>query len=330
MDTGRHAESRESQGPSHHPAPPGVEVQLLRSSLARSEWTFRGTRHRAFLLQAGSGLVQSGGVETPIAAPCIVWLPAGRKATLSFEAGSRGASLAVSEVDLGRAIPVGPNATQLRSALAQTIVGAKLPPEGAADRRHAGLMEESKAGPAGRAGRRGSPSGGVPDRALAHFAPGAERGAAAAAHDRPQFPAGGGTASARPLDSGALRGLRRRHQRQAEFGGSPRNRAKPAGAPACPARRRGQRADRQFRHADRRGGRDAGVFAIRPISAGSSSGRPGSRRTGIGWRLPERLRAGSGPLRRGHEPTVARQRDAGSVATSRRSCRRREPHCWRA
>ena len=324
MDTGRHAESRESQGPSHHPAPAGVEVQLLRSSLARSEWTFRGTRHRAFLLQAGSGLVQSGGVETPIAAPCIVWLPAGRKATLSFEAGSRGASLAVSEVDLGRAIPVGPNATQLRSALAQTIVGAKLPPERA--RRIAdtlGLMEEEA-----RQDQPGAQDAVVHLLAVFLIAlwrisrPVLERVAAAAAHDRPQFPAGGGTASARPLDSGALRGLRRRHQRQAEFGGSPRNRAKPAGAPACPARRRSQRADRQFRHADRRGGRDAGVSrsglfqpvlqagdraVAEPASAGGC--RKGCARG--------RVLCGVAMSRR-----WLGKRDAGSVATRRPACRR--------
>jgi AraC family transcriptional regulator, transcriptional activator of pobA len=105
-----------------------TEVTSVRSELTEGEWTFRDGRHRAFVLQAGRGRVRLAETELPFAAPCLLWLPAGRDTRLTLDAGSRGMGLAVTEVGLARTIPVGPDAGQIRAALARPIVLGRLDP----------------------------------------------------------------------------------------------------------------------------------------------------------------------------------------------------------
>lgn len=104
---------------------PDYEVHLFRGSLSTSEWILHGQRNRAILLVSGGGFIQLEKHRTMLAAPCIVWLPAGKKATLQLEAGAEGAMLAVSELALGRAIPAGPVTTQIQETVFLPILGLK-------------------------------------------------------------------------------------------------------------------------------------------------------------------------------------------------------------
>jgi len=105
-----------------------TEVTSVRSELTDGEWTFRDGWHRSYVLQAGRGRVRLGDTELPFNAPCLIWLPAGRDTRLHLDAGSRGMGLAVTEVGLARAIPVGPDAGQIRAALARPIALGRLEP----------------------------------------------------------------------------------------------------------------------------------------------------------------------------------------------------------
>lgn len=103
-----------------------TEVSPVKGELTSGEWTFRDARHRGFVLEAGRGRVKVPDGEVPFTAPCLLWLPAGANVRLLLEAGSRGTSIAASEVALAGAIPVGPVAGQMRAALGQPMIHARL------------------------------------------------------------------------------------------------------------------------------------------------------------------------------------------------------------
>ncbi|MFN7023677.1 MAG: helix-turn-helix domain-containing protein [Pseudorhizobium sp.] len=124
-----------------HDGPYGLlletEVATIRSELTQGEWTFCDERHRSCVLQAGRGCVHLPDGDLPFAAPCVISVPAGYNARMHLEAGSRGISLAVTEVDLARAVPVGPNAGQIRAALSRPMILGRL------DARHARRLAET-------------------------------------------------------------------------------------------------------------------------------------------------------------------------------------------
>ena len=99
-----------------------AEVSVVRGELTSGEWTFRDARHRGFVLQSGRGRVKLPDGEIAFAAPCLLWLPAGAQARLLLEAGTRGMSLAATEVCLAGAITVGPMAGQMRATLGQPLI----------------------------------------------------------------------------------------------------------------------------------------------------------------------------------------------------------------
>lgn len=105
---------------------PDTEVSAVRGELTRTEWTFRDRRHRGFLLGAGRGRLSTPEGEIPFVSPCLLWLPAGPDRRLLLDAGTRGHSLAVTEVGLAGALPVGPVSRQIRGALSQPVVQARL------------------------------------------------------------------------------------------------------------------------------------------------------------------------------------------------------------
>jgi AraC family transcriptional activator of pobA len=102
--------------------PPDVEASFVRGELTSGEWTFRDARHRGFVLVSGRGRVKLPDGEIAFAAPCLLWLPAGAQARLLLEAGTRGISLAVNEVGLAGAIPIGALAGQMRGALSRPLI----------------------------------------------------------------------------------------------------------------------------------------------------------------------------------------------------------------
>jgi len=122
--------SAQAQNAAPHlaPRPPApIEARLFRGALSHSEWTFRGTRNRIFLIASGAGHVRLGRLEVPLSGPAIVWAPAGETGSILFEAGSEGASLAAPDVTLGSAMPTGAVFAQVREAIATPILGNHLP-----------------------------------------------------------------------------------------------------------------------------------------------------------------------------------------------------------
>lgn len=107
-------------------AVPDTEARMFRSALTASEWVLHGRRHRVFVLLSGAGRIKLEKTHAPLAGPCVVWLPVGNSATLTLEAGSEGASLTISELSLGRAIPAGPVAAQIREAMVDPALGTRL------------------------------------------------------------------------------------------------------------------------------------------------------------------------------------------------------------
>ncbi|WP_083223609.1 MULTISPECIES: helix-turn-helix domain-containing protein [unclassified Ensifer] len=108
--------------------PPGpTEARFFRAALSPSEWTFRGTRNRIFLLLSGGGHIRLGRYDVPLQGPAIVWAPAGETGAVIFDAGAEGASLAIPDVVLGSAMPMGAVFAQVREAIARPILGARIP-----------------------------------------------------------------------------------------------------------------------------------------------------------------------------------------------------------
>lgn len=112
--------------PNPSQATPDTEARLFRSALTASEWVLHGRRHRVFVLLSGAGRIRLERAHAPLAGPCVVWLPIGNSATLVLEAGSEGASLAISELSFGRAVPAGPVAAQIREAMFDPALGTRI------------------------------------------------------------------------------------------------------------------------------------------------------------------------------------------------------------
>ncbi|NGN41155.1 helix-turn-helix domain-containing protein [Mesorhizobium sp. CGMCC 1.15528] len=121
------------------PIMPDTEARMFKAALTASEWILHGRRHRAFVLLSGSGRIVLERTHAPLVGPCIVWLPVGNLATLKLDAGSEGASLTVSELSLGRAIPAGPVGAQIREAMLDPALGTRVALETA--RKLGGMIE---------------------------------------------------------------------------------------------------------------------------------------------------------------------------------------------
>ena len=106
--------------------PPEVEVTQVQCQLTAGEWSFRDGRHRGFILQAGRGRVILPDGEITFTAPALIWLPAGSAQRFVLEAGSRSMSMAVTEVGIAQAVPVGPIADQIRTVMAEPLVKARI------------------------------------------------------------------------------------------------------------------------------------------------------------------------------------------------------------
>lgn len=114
-----------SHGSQQNVAPP-VEARLFQGALSRSEWTFRGTRNRIFIMLSGSGQIRLGNRELPLSAPSLVWAPAGETGAITFDAGAEGAALAVPDVLLGSSMPTGAVFAPVRDVISQPILGAPI------------------------------------------------------------------------------------------------------------------------------------------------------------------------------------------------------------
>lgn len=115
---------------------PDTEFHALQSTLTETEWRFSGRRNRAFLLEAGKGRLKVAQTETELAGPCLIWLPTGQEAVMALKTGARGLSLAVSDVALGRAMPMGPLFARIRHIVYRPLLG--VPVSVAAQKRLAG------------------------------------------------------------------------------------------------------------------------------------------------------------------------------------------------
>lgn len=105
---------------------PLVEAHLFAGSLLRSEWTFRGTRNRIFVLLSGSGQVRLGRHCVAVEGPALVFAPAGETGAVQFEAGAEGAALAIPDIVLASAMPSGALFVQVRDAIARPILGSNI------------------------------------------------------------------------------------------------------------------------------------------------------------------------------------------------------------
>lgn len=130
-------------------APLDVEIEPITSALSPVEWTHAdrtGAAH-GFVLVSGSGTVRLGEAESALAAPCVIWLPAGKAGRVRLAAGVRGSAIKVSESALGRAVPAGPSAAPLRQSLELPLLGANI------DARRAGTLMAAMDAIAGEAER---------------------------------------------------------------------------------------------------------------------------------------------------------------------------------
>lgn len=112
---------------------PETEAVTVKTALSPVAWTLHGNRNRAFVLISGVGRLSMKGKVAQLASPCVLWLPTGNSATLTLEAGARGASLAASELAIGRAVPSGPIGGQVKDALFHPVLGVKVEPSVAQD-----------------------------------------------------------------------------------------------------------------------------------------------------------------------------------------------------
>jgi AraC family transcriptional activator of pobA len=103
-----------------------VEARAIRSGLDIAEFVLRGGRSHLFLLLSGNGLLKAGSGENRLAAPSFLWLPHGQPGALRLEAGTRGATLSIPDIMLGRAIPAGPVGSHIRSVIGHPIIGRRL------------------------------------------------------------------------------------------------------------------------------------------------------------------------------------------------------------
>ncbi|SMQ85403.1 transcriptional regulator, AraC family [Devosia lucknowensis] len=103
-----------------------VESQAIATTLDVSEWTLLGRRNRIFVLPAGTGTINYAGEVTAIQSPTLVWIPTGKPAQLTLQAGSRGAWLAISDALLGQVALPGNIAEDIRRLSQQPQLGTRI------------------------------------------------------------------------------------------------------------------------------------------------------------------------------------------------------------
>lgn len=105
-----------------------LESQAIQSSLGTAQWTLHGRRNRIFILVSGSGTIRFEEEETALASPCLVWVPTGKPAVLTLNAGSRGAWLAIGDAALGQVALPGNIAEDMRRLAARAQLGTRIEP----------------------------------------------------------------------------------------------------------------------------------------------------------------------------------------------------------
>lgn len=103
-----------------------LESQTIQSSLGAAQWTLHGRRNRIFILVSGSGTMRFEDEETPLVSPCLVWVPTGKPAMLTLNAGSRGAWLAIGDAALGQVALPGNIAEDVRRLAARAQLGTRI------------------------------------------------------------------------------------------------------------------------------------------------------------------------------------------------------------
>jgi AraC family transcriptional activator of pobA len=114
-----------------------VEAEIVRPDLSARVWTLRPStrvrRARLVLLQARTGRLSLRDDEIVLAAPAIVWLPAGFDGILRLDAGAHGQTVSVAEDFLVRTVAASAEAVHLRRTLDRLVlIGPELS-AGAAD-----------------------------------------------------------------------------------------------------------------------------------------------------------------------------------------------------
>ncbi len=99
-----------------------VEVQTFRSSLTRTEYVLRGKRSHLFILTAGSSQLLIDETVMEIEAPTLIWVPQGSLSRFILNAGARGRSLSIPELQLGVSLPSGLLGSDIREALQAPLI----------------------------------------------------------------------------------------------------------------------------------------------------------------------------------------------------------------
>lgn len=115
-----------------------VAAQVIATTLDTAAWRMLGRRNRIFVLSAGTGSITYKGESHLLAAPGLVWVPAGAPAQLSLDAGSKGAWLAISDRAILQVDLAGNIAEDMRRFAQRPQFGRKISREMAA--RLIGLM----------------------------------------------------------------------------------------------------------------------------------------------------------------------------------------------
>lgn len=99
-----------------------IQADRISSALTATEFALRGRRGGLFLLEAGAVRLIEAEADTPVDAPCLVWLPVGTTARLKLSAGTRGVSLRLTETVIGRAMPAGVLSGNIRQAIGSRLL----------------------------------------------------------------------------------------------------------------------------------------------------------------------------------------------------------------
>lgn len=107
-------------------AEPEAEGQLILAPLSQGEWQLDARHGHLLALRAGRGILEFAERETPVIAPCVIWLPPQHAARLRLEAGARGALGSFTDFAIAHALPLGGIAKPVRDAIRHPLIGSNM------------------------------------------------------------------------------------------------------------------------------------------------------------------------------------------------------------